>query len=234
MDYNFLEVKISQKLSDFNLDIDFSVINQNITVILGPSGAGKSLTLKSIAGLNKFNGFVKLYGENIEKKPPFLRKIVYLPQGNSLFENLTVYENLVLSYRVSKKTIDKPLLKRVVNFFQINNIIDRGVKNLSGGEAQRVALARSIFANPILLLLDEPFSSLDINLKYELIEFLKNIVREFETKILLVTHDPFEAKILGDKIIYIEKGNVIFSGKWNNFINEDNKFVSAYKKLLTY
>ncbi len=204
-----LKVEVKKRYSFFELDVKFEVKPNIYTILLGPSGAGKSLTLKIIAGFEKPDqGDIAFNGINLTQLPPENREIVYLPQGLGLFPHMTVRQNLEFSFKCKGKKTEKSLLNKIINEFGLKNLLEKKPRELSGGEKQRVALARAILATPKVLLLDEPLSSLDFDLKVRLIKFLKEIHKKFDLTVLHVTHDPFEAVSLGEEILLIENGKI--------------------------
>ncbi len=174
---------------DFNLQIECG----KITVILGESGSGKTTLLDILAGLTEYDGVV----EGDYKPTSFVF------QKDFLVPNLTVKQNLQLV--VKNVDVEKELEK--VNILDKK---DEYPKNLSGGMARRVAILRGLLYPAKTLLLDEPFINLDLALKYDLINMIKNRQKESRQTTVLVTHDIKEAVLLGDRIIVIKKGEIIF------------------------
>ncbi|MBN2682714.1 MAG: ABC transporter ATP-binding protein [Bacteroidales bacterium] len=211
-----LELKnISKKYKDFEIrDISFSIKKGGYYAILGESGAGKSLLLEIITGLiNPDKGEIFKNEEPIGKQSISNRKIGLLFQDYAIFPHLSVRANI--SYSLRKKFNKSEISVRVEKMakkLEILNLLDRMPKTLSGGELQRVALARTLIMEPEILLLDEPLSSLDARLKNEFLPLLKNINKEGIT-ILHVTHDFEEACALADEIIIMHEGKIIQKGK---------------------
>jgi len=217
-----LSVNFKKTLPNLCLDIAFEIPKYSYSFILGPSGAGKSLTLKIIAGLIKSkNASIKWDGKEIGKLPPEKRQIVYLPQNLALFPHKTVYENIIYTFKSRHLSINKDLVEKVIEEFQISRFLNRYPQNLSGGEKQRAALARAIVAQPRVLLLDEPLSSLDFHLKMHLIEFLELLKKDFHITVIHVTHDPLEAIKLAEKLFILEKGKIVFQGHINELFQAE-------------
>ncbi|MDU4960570.1 MAG: ATP-binding cassette domain-containing protein [Sporomusaceae bacterium] len=206
-----LVVDIQKQLADFRLDIRFSLGN-HILVLFGASGAGKTTLLRTIAGLVKPDqGLIRHHGRLFFSSddrfflPPRARRIGYMFQEYALFPHMDVRENIW--YGAPKADLQaRVLYERLIELLRIGQLADRPVTRLSGGEKQRVALARALMTGPELLLLDEPLSALDETTRGELQTELKRIQALWKIPFILVTHDPVEAKRLGDKFLVIEKG----------------------------
>ena len=240
---NNLSHKINnqQILNDINLDLE----KDKIACILGPSGCGKTTLLKLIAGLEKVvTGNIFLNDEIVSSSIFHLktekRKIGFLFQDYALFPHLTVRENLNFATKSNNKIMHD--IDEVIKIVKLSSSLNRYPHELSGGEQQRVALARSIIAQPDLLLLDEPFSSLDLSLKEEIRDDTLHLLQHSNISVLVVTHDPFEAMFISNKIYIMQKGGeIVQSGTpkelYNNPINsyvagffgETNKFTGVVK-----
>lgn len=184
-------------------DISFSIGKGETLAIVGASGSGKSTILRLIAGI--LSDAEQTTGEiHIDKHTPtgYLKKgkLGFMFQQSTLFPNLTVKENIELPFKISGQS-DRIKIKELIDTVGLNGFEDFLPKHLSGGMRTRVSLARSFATNPELLLLDEPFSSLDIAWKDALYHELKQLVNNFKTTVILVTHDIREALELGDTII---------------------------------
>lgn len=201
-----LVCKIKKDFKNFKLDVDFEMGNESLG-LLGASGSGKSLTLKAIGGLIKpDSGKIILNGRTLfdsEKKinlRPQDRRVGYLFQDYALFPNFTVEENVRAGLRERADITDK--LKEM----QIYDIKDKLPAYISGGERQRTALCRILVNKPDILLLDEPFSALDEFLKNSIETEVLNIIRKYELKTILVSHNKDEVYRISDKIISISNG----------------------------
>ena len=224
---------ISVSFPGFSLkDISLKVEKGDYYTILGMSGAGKTLLLEIIAGLQKPNsGEVYLNNQDITHKTIQNRGVGLVYQDLCLFPHLTVEANILYplkNKRISKKEKSKTLDK-LAGHMEISHLLKRYPNTLSGGEAQRVALARTLASNPEVLLLDEPLSNLDVKLKSDLRQLLKKINLSGKT-IVHVTHDYTEAATLSNKIAVIENGLLIQSGRPDEvFRNPTNEFVARFR-----
>ena len=180
--------------------------------ILGPSGCGKSTLLRLIAGLEKPDqGEIKIndikVSDNKNLIPPEKRNIGLVVQEKALFPHLSVFENICFGI---KKNKDKGLIaSELLNLLKIDNLKNKYPHEISGGEQQRVALARSLAPKPSFLMLDEPFSALDEDLKETLYKDISQVFSDMSSAILLVTHDRNEAEIMTNKQIRMEEGKLL-------------------------
>ena len=199
-----------QVLSDFNLD----VWKGSITGILGSSGSGKTTALRLIAGFDRPDtGIIEMKNEVIVNDevwlPPERRNIGMVFQDYALFPHLSVENNI--AFGLGKNDLEQGRLKEVIDMCNLSGLINKFPQELSGGQQQRVALARALAPNPEVVLLDEPFTSLDAQmarvLRDEVVELLKNT----ETTAIIVTHDQEEALSVCDVVSVLEKGKIIQS-----------------------
>ena len=206
-----LEANFSKNLPDFTLSAGFSVKNEEILVLAGPSGAGKTTILECLAGLQKPDcGTVTLDGEPLFSSarkinvPTYRRKIGYIFQDYALFAHMTVEENLLYGVRArGRGGQGKSSLPEIIERLNITHLDGRYPAQLSGGEKQRVSLARALLSEPALLLLDEPLSALDKDLRVNLRRELKELHEAWQIPFVLVTHCRCEAE-LGDDIVQPE------------------------------
>jgi len=223
-----LEIRnISKKYKDFILDnINFSVDNGSYFVLLGESGAGKSLILEIIAGLIlPDKGEVVFNGINIKNQKSIVGLVF---QDYAIFPHLTVKDNIAyaLKAKKQKKVIINNKVDELTKKMNINHLTLRQPKTLSGGELQRVALARTLALEPSCLLLDEPLTALDVQLRDELRSLLKKINNEGIT-IIHVTHDFEEAIALADKVGIIHNGRIVQQGTPKEvFHNPKSQFIA--------
>jgi len=202
-------------------NISLNINEKNYHIILGPTGAGKTLLLESIVGINKIKrGKIYYKGERIDKKQINKRDIGIVYQNLYLFNHLNVKKNILYSIKCKneKKNVEDKFNK-IVSLLKIENIINRSVVNLSGGEKQRVALARTLMKDSDLILLDEPFSALDSITKWEIIRDVKKIFEKLGKTVIQVTHDIEEALFLADTISVIKNGKIIQNGRLNDVYN---------------
>lgn len=199
-------------LKKFQLkDINLQIQEGEYFVILGKSGTGKTVFLETIAGLHRiFQGEIFLKENRIDNLEPEARSLGFVYQNYELFPHMTVLENIEFGLKIKKvdKLERQKRLDGIVGELNIENILHRYPKNLSGGEKQRVALGRALVLNPDIMLLDEPFSALDIEIKFKLQKKLKEIHKNHNKTIIHVTHDIEEALFLGDRIGIMEDGRM--------------------------
>ena len=225
-------------------NINFTLSKDSISCILGPSGSGKTSLLKLIAGLERVqNGSIKINSKEVSSKsrhlPTEKRNIGFLFQDYALFPHLTVKQNLEypVNYKTSPHTIED-----IIKLIKLPNSLNKYPHELSGGEQQRVALARSIISNPDILLLDEPFSSLDLNLREDVRDDTLHLLQKSNVSVIIVTHDPFEAMFISNQINIMDTtGKIVQSGSpaelYNNpansyvaeFFGETNRFEGVVK-----
>ena len=225
---------LSHSIKEKNIlkNIHLELEKDKIACLLGPSGSGKTTLLKLIAGLEKVQkGKIFFDDKLVSSEKTHLkteqRQIGFLFQDYALFPHLTVKENLnfPLNSKNSNYSLDD-----IINLIKLPNSLDKYPHQLSGGEQQRVALARSIIAQPDLLLLDEPFSSLDLNLKEEVRDETLHLLQKSNISVFIVTHDPFEAMFISNKIYIINSnGEIVQSGSPNELYNNPiNSYVAGF------
>lgn len=207
--------KILLPLAAFDLEVDV-VVERNVTAIFGPSGSGKTSLLELIAGLRRpKSALIQLNDEVLTdttkgiEVPVRLRRIGYVPQDLALFPHLTVRQNLLYGHNGTADVKSPFSLAHVISVLEIESLLPRGIQDLSGGEKQRVAVARAVLSAPRLLLLDEPLSSLDAKLKQKIIPYLKRVREEFQLPILYVTHDVEEVRALCEEVLVMSAGKII-------------------------
>ena len=231
----FLKIKNFKKYYKDKMifeDVNFSVSKGEFLSLLGPSGCGKSTLLRCIAGLSDLNsGKIILDGKDISKLSPQKRNIAMVFQNYALFENLNVFENVAFGLKIqreSKKNIEKKV-RKMLALVELEDLAKSYPHKLSGGQMQRVALARSLVTKPKLLLLDEPLSALDAKIRKTLRQQIKKITKDLKLSTIFVTHDQEEALELSDKIILMNEGKIVQNSKANElYLLPKNHFVASF------
>jgi iron(III) transport system ATP-binding protein len=214
-------------------DISFELHEDEILALVGPSGCGKTTTLRLIAGLERLDaGLIRLNDRVIVSEsvfiPPEQRGVGMVFQDHALFPHMTVFENIAFGLRGKKASDIKTTVGEMLHLVGLLLLSKRYPHELSGGERQRVALARALAPRPVLLLMDEPFSSLDADLRIEMREHVRNILKSMRTTVIFVTHDQEEALFMGDRLAVLQKGQLeqigtpeeIFHGSNTRFVAE--------------
>lgn len=208
---------VSKRFNDVQAinQVSFTVQTGEIVSILGPSGCGKSTLMQIVAGLQSLDsGEVILDGEVISSPkyttPPEKRGINMVFQDYALWPHMTVLQNIFYGLKIRKTNKNELIEKQkfLFDLLQLHGLENRYPSELSGGQQQRVAIARALSTNPALLLLDEPLSNLDMQLRFEMRTELSYLLRQFGTTVLHVTHDPLEAYALADRILMLRDGKV--------------------------
>ena len=202
----------------FSLDVAFSSASKRIA-LFGPSGAGKSLTLRAVAGLLRpdagrieVNGRLLFDSDARVSVAPQARRVAYLFQDYALFPHLTVAQNIAFGSRRGwlnpPRRVVSAEARRWVDAFELGAIVGSYPHEISGGQKQRVALARALMLKPEILLLDEPFSALDSQLRGKMRQELSALQRQLDVPMLLITHDPADVEALADEVFEVRDGKV--------------------------
>lgn len=196
-------------------NVDLKIREGELVTLLGPSGCGKSTLLRCIAGLMEIDGGQMLLEQrDIVNLPPRSREIGMVFQSYALFPNLTVSENIQYGMRMrgASKEARRKRSEELLSLIDLEDKRDAYPQHLSGGQQQRVALARSLAVQPKLLLLDEPLSALDAQIRKNLRTEIRDIQKRFNMTTIFVTHDQEEALILSDRVCLMNKGSIVQEG----------------------
>ncbi len=213
------------KVKNINLRIE----NNQYFALMGHTGSGKSMLLQAICGLMKVQkGVILMNNKDITNLEPRFRNVGYVPQNSGLFPHLKVKDNIIFSLRLKGLSKKDAIceVSNIIDFLDIAYLLDRSVINLSGGEKQKVALARGLAKKPSLLLLDEPVSALDELTKFEICNILKDIQKEFKISTIHVCHNLQESKQIADSIGIMSNGELIKTGTLSELTQiQDNKII---------
>ena len=193
------------------MTFDLQVAAEERIAIIGPSGAGKSTLLNLIAGfVLPTQGNIWLNGENHTRSAPYERPVSMLFQENNLFPHLTVQQNLALGLKTNLKltALEQDQIEQVADAVGLTSFLSRLPNSLSGGQKQRVALARCLLRDKPILLLDEPFSALDPELRMDMLNLIDELCHSKNLTLLLVTHQPSELTGKVDRMLRIENGRI--------------------------
>ena len=213
-------------------DLSLTIRDGEFVTLLGSSGCGKTTTLRIIAGfLEPDSGELFLNGKNMHGVPPHKREVNTIFQRYALFPHYNVYENIAYGLRV-RKVPEPEIRERVTEMLRLVNLQGfekRGVSRLSGGQQQRVAIARALVLRPKVLLLDEPLAALDLKLRKDMQNELKNIQKQMGITFIFVTHDQEEALSMSDTVVVMNEGKIQQIGSPIDIYNEpQNAFVADF------
>ncbi|MEM9159026.1 MAG: molybdenum ABC transporter ATP-binding protein [Verrucomicrobiota bacterium] len=229
------EADITVPLKDFDLKLGFQS-SKRVIGIFGPSGSGKTTALEAIAGLRpQAQGRIALKGDpwlDASSKiniPAESRGIGYVPQDHLLFPHWNVRQNLQsgASRANYSKTENQNVFNEVIQVLELSSLLDRPIEELSGGERQRVSLGRALCSAPQLLLLDEPLSSLDGQLRRRILPYLLKARDQFSTPMLIVSHNPTELLALCEEVLVLERGELVAQGEPSRIFTQPSVYASA-------
>jgi len=224
-----LDIKLHSSDGDFNLDVDVSLSDTQVTAIFGPSGSGKTSVLRAIAGLGSqrdavvsFRGETWQANENGRKVfvPTYKRGLAYVFQEPSLFEHLSVIENIKYGAKRVNDGQDGISPEQAIVSLELTKLVRRNVTTLSGGEKQRVAIARALCSKPRLLLMDEPLSALDQASKQEILKMLVTLRQQLNIPIVYVSHSIDEVARLADDLVLLDSGSVVAEGPVQSILTQ--------------
>ena len=233
-----LEVKnLVIKHQKFTLNANFSIKKGEKIAIIGPSGSGKSTLLSTISGFKSpFSGQIRLDKVNLIGMKPSKIPCTILFQDNNLFPHLTVFQNVALGINptLNLSSEEELIVKDSINRVGLLAEMGRKPSILSGGQNSRVALARTLIRKKPLLMLDEPFGALGPAKKIEMLDFVKDFIKESNTTLLIATHEPSDAIYIADKVIFVSEGLVNKPVSTKTFFNNPSLRVQNYLGITNY
>lgn len=238
----FLEIKNVTKMFDQKngvKEVSLSVEKGEFITLLGPSGCGKTTLLNLIGGfLTADTGEIILDGEHMEQLPPEKRNVSTVFQNYALFSHYSVLDNVAYGLRYFRKLPKKEARKLAYDYLKmvgLEEYADYKISQLSGGQQQRIALARGLATNPKVLLLDEPLSNLDANLRVQMRYEIKELQRKHNITMIFVTHDQAEALSMSDRIVVMDKGCISQVGTPKEiYLQPANKYVASFVGKANY
>lgn len=209
-----LQLELRKQQGDFLLDVDLQVSGERVGVF-GPSGSGKSTLVSLLAGLvTPDHGRILLSGRllfDAQRRinlPPHRRRIALVFQNHGLFPHLTVRDNLLYGYRRCPEPERRIELGEVAEVLEIGDLLEKSPATLSGGQSQRVALGRAILASPRLLVMDEPLSALNDDLRYRIIPYLRLVTERFGIPFLFISHSLLEMRLMAQQVAVLDSGRL--------------------------
>ena len=216
-------------VNDFSLKVE----SGELIVVLGPSGCGKTTLLRLISGLDPVSaGEILINGRSVHQIPAYERPVSMVFQNYALYPHMTAEQNLTYALRIKKVPRDR-ITRRLQHFSNMlrldKTLLKRKPAMLSGGQRQRVALGRALIQQPKVVLLDEPFSNLDQNLKHRLRNQVRQIQKDLNITMILVTHDQNDAMTMGDRIVLMRKGKIVQAAPPEQlYYNPDHLFAAKF------
>ena len=217
-----------EAVKDFNLEVE----DQEFIIFVGPSGCGKSTTLRMIAGLEEISsGELKIDGRVVNDVEPKDRDIAMVFQNYALYPHMTVFDNMAFGLKLRKVPKDeiKKKVEEAAKILDLEKLLDRKPKALSGGQRQCFAMGRAIVRNPKVFLMDEPLSNLDAKLRVQMRSEIASLHNRLKATIIYVTHDQTEAMTLGTRIVVLKDGVIMQVDSPQKLYNEPNNlFVAGF------
>ncbi len=228
--------KVSKRFGETQVlkDVSLDFREGKFTCLLGSSGSGKTTILRLLAGLEKPDeGEIYLNGKIVSRAgeiivPPSHRETGFIFQDLALWPHLNIYENIAFGLKIKKVKDADEKINELLHFFNLNGMEKRYPSQLSGGQQQLAAIARSLSLNPKILLMDEPLASLDVKLKSKIRTEIKGLTDKFSVSVIYVTHDHHEAFRLADEIIVINNGKIEAEGSPEDIKKSENVFVKEF------
>jgi len=215
MDSGIEITELSFAIGDFRMErLDLSVPKGEYLILAGPNGAGKTVLTKLICGLlSPSSGQISILGRDVTSEPPWKRRVGYVPQDTPLFPNRGVRGNIEFGLEVAgvPKIDRRRSAAETAEKLGIEHLLDRGVAGLSGGERQKVCLARALVLKPDILILDEPVSAIDEDSRAEICAFLRSEHERTGVTAIHVSHNSEETALLADRVIRMEAGAIVSS-----------------------
>jgi ABC-type Fe3+/spermidine/putrescine transport system ATPase subunit len=231
-DFAFLALDFTKAYTEFRMQMQLDFFRGEFFSLVGPSGCGKTTLLRLIAGLEQPDyGSIKLQGRELTTIPPAERRIGLVFQDYALFPHLNVAANIAYGLKTQHRpaAFRRQRVAELLDLFELGDLAGRNIQQLSGGEKQRVAIARALAPQPEVLLLDEPFSALDYELRRRLHGDLKKYQRLLEITTIFVTHQREEALAISDRIGVIQNGQLLQVGAPTDvYHNPANRFVAGF------
>ncbi len=202
--------KIYRELDTFSINIhQWEILDQGITVLWGPSGSGKSTIINALLGLDeKAQVGWTMQGIDMHKLPPEKRRLGVVFQEPGLFPSMSVANNILFPVNKKDQPYWQKIYEELVEELRLTEILKSPIHKISGGEKQRVAIARALIYEPRMLLMDEPFSALDTEVRDSSRNLMKKISQKLNCPVLLVTHDRSDVDVLAQKVTYLKRGQI--------------------------
>jgi ABC-type Fe3+/spermidine/putrescine transport system ATPase subunit len=217
---------------ELDVQLDFAVSAGELVSILGPSGSGKTTTLRMVAGFERpERGRVLVDGRDVTAVAPEKRRVGFVFQDYTLFPHMDVFHNVAYGLKVRGESREETAraAARYLDLVGLGGFGARSVQTLSGGEQQRIAIARSLAASPLILLLDEPFSSIDTVLRRDLRRQLLELQKELGITLVFVTHNQEEALAISDRVVVMREGRIVQAGTPAELYDRpSSRFVAAF------